>query len=247
MNNKINSGSDSYTGDNRKYKHIFFDLDHTLWDFDTNAKETLSELYTLFKLEEIIHSPFDEFYKTYLHHNAIMWDRYHKGFITTEELKWKRMWRTLIDFKVGDEVLSKEMSAKFLEILPTKTILFDYTTEILDYLLDKKYILHLITNGFEKTQWSKLNNSNISKYFTEVITSETSSCIKPSKEIFEYAINKCGAQLHESIMIGDNLDADIQGAINAGMDNIFVNHINSPVTISPTYTIYNLKELEDIL
>lgn len=234
-----------------KYRHLFFDLDHTLWDFDTNAKVTLAELYEHFKLQEIVLSPFDDFYKTYLHHNAILWDRYHKGFITTEDLKWKRMWRTLVDFKIGDEVLAKEMSAKFLEILPTKKILFDYTTEILDYLLKKKYLLHLITNGFEKTQWSKLNNSNLAKYFTHVITSEISNCIKPSKEIFEFAINRSGALIHESIMIGDNLDADIQGAINAGMDSIYVNHINAEVTIEPdirpTYTIYNLRELENIL
>jgi len=243
MNNKINSVSQKTT----KYKHLFFDLDHTLWDFDTNAKHTLSELYELFALQEIVAAPFDDFYKTYLHHNAILWDRYHKGFISPEDLKWKRMWRTLVDFKVGDELLAKQMSDKFLEVLPTKNVLFDYTSEILDYLINKKYILHLITNGFEKTQWSKLNNSNLAKYFTHVVTSEISSCVKPSKEIFEYAINKSGALLNESIMIGDNLDADIQGAVNAGMDSIFVNHINAAATVTPTYIIYNLKELENIL
>lgn len=157
------------------------------------------------------------------------------------------MQRTLLDFKIGDEVLAKNMSVKFLEILPTKKQLFEYTTEILDYLVDKKYVLHLLTNGFEKTQWSKITNSNIAKYFTNVITSEISSCIKPSKQMFEYAITKAGGLLYESIMIGDNLDADIQGAINAGMDSIFVNHINAPVTLTPTYTIYHLKELENIL
>jgi putative hydrolase of the HAD superfamily len=249
MNNKIISVEvqKDVPEQNNKYKHIFFDLDHTLWDFDTNAKETLSELYALFKLQDLNISSFEEFYKTYLHHNLILWDRYHKGFITSEDLKWKRMWRTLVDFKIGDEVLARNMSGKFLEILPSKNLLFDYTIEILDYLLNKGYILHLITNGFEKTQWSKLNNSNLAKYFTHVITSEMSSCMKPSKEIFEYAINKSGANLHESIMIGDNLDADIQGAINAGMDSIFVNHINAEATVIPTYTIYHLRELENIL
>ncbi|HEV8079323.1 MAG TPA: YjjG family noncanonical pyrimidine nucleotidase [Chitinophagaceae bacterium] len=230
-----------------KYKHLFFDLDHTLWDFETNAKEALAELYKHFKLEELIISPFDKFYTTYLHHNAIIWDRYHKGFITVDDLKWKRMQRTLLDFKIGNDPLAKEMSAKFLEILPNQKKLFDYTTEILEYLINKKYTLHLLTNGFEKTQWSKITNSNIANYFTNVITSEISSCIKPSKEMFEYAINKAGAQLNESIMIGDNLDADIQGAINAGMDSVFVNHINAATTVTPTYTIYHLKELENIL
>ena len=231
----------------KKYTHLFFDLDHTLWDFDTNAKVALSEVFEIFDIESRTATSFTDFYHIYLHHNAILWDRYHKGFISSEDLKWKRMWRTLLDCKVGVELLAKDMSAKFLEILPTKRLLFEYTIEILEYLLEKKYNMHLITNGFEKTQWSKLNNSALSKYFTHVITSEASSAVKPAKEIFEFAIKKAEASLEECIMIGDNPEADIQGAINAGMDNIFVNHINASTTLNPTFTIYNLKELEKIL
>jgi len=230
-----------------KYKHIFFDLDHTLWDFDTNARETLTEIYSIFELEKKNVSPFEEFYKKYLHHNEILWDRYHKGFITADELKWKRMWRTLLEFKIGDEQLARDISAKFLELLPVKKNLFPYTHEILDYLVAKKYQLHLITNGFEKTQWSKLNNSNLGKYFGNVITSEASNSIKPQKEIFDFAMQKAGAVIEESIMIGDNLEADIKGAMDAGMDTVFVNHINEATELKPTYIIYHLKELETIL
>ena len=229
-----------------KYKHLFFDLDHTLWDFDANAKDTLIEIYAFFKLEEKGVVPFEDFYKLYKIHNEILWDRYHKGFITGEELKWKRMWRTLLEFKIADEPLAKVMSEKFLEILPTKKILFPYTIEILDYLSEKKYQLHLITNGFEKIQWTKLNNSGLRNYFTHVVTSEKSNSLKPKKEIFEYALNEAGAQLHQSIMLGDNLDADIQGAINAGMDNVFVNHIETTTTLHPTFTITHLKQLTAI-
>ena len=229
-----------------KYKHLFFDLDHTLWDFDANAKSTLTDLYALFELDTKVAAPFDDFYRKYLYHNEILWGIYHNGLISADDLKWKRMWRTLLDFKIGDEVLSRQLSAKFLELLPTKKILFPHTTELLDYLLDKKYTLHLITNGFEKTQWSKITNSGLAKYFTHMITSETSNSLKPKKEIFEYAMNKAGASLKESIMIGDNLEADIQGAINAGMDSVFVNHINATSHLQPTYTIYHLKELESI-
>lgn len=227
-----------------KYKHLFFDLDHTLWDFDANAKESLTELYSIFDLDKKINTPFEDFYPKYLFHNEILWDIYHKGLISSEELKWKRMWRTLLDFKIADEALSKDLSGKFLEILPTKKILFPYTFEILDYLKEKKYALHLITNGFEKTQWSKLNNSGLGVYFTHVVTSEMSNSLKPKKEIFDYALTKAEATLRESIMIGDNLDADIQGAMNAGMDSIFVNHINATTNIKPTYTVTHLKELE---
>ena len=229
-----------------KYKHLFFDLDHTLWDFDANAKETLTEVYALFALEQKGVVPFEDFYKLYKIHNEILWDRYHKGFITGEELKWKRMSRTLLEFKIGDEMLAREMSEKFLEILPTKKLVFPNTFEVLDYLVHKKYQLHLITNGFENTQWKKLNNSGLNIYFTHVVTSESSNSIKPHKEIFDYALNMAGAQLSQSIMLGDNLDADIQGAMNAGMDNIFVNHIHTTTTLKPTYTITDLSELKAI-
>jgi putative hydrolase of the HAD superfamily len=216
-------------------------------DFDSNAKDSLAELYGIFELEAKLISPFESFYTTYIKHNTILWDRFEKGFITSEELKWKRMWRSLLDFKIGDEVLAKEMSAKFLEILPTKKKVFDYTFEILNYLTEKKYSIHLITNGFEKTQWSKLNNSNLAKYFTHVITSEVSNSMKPQKEIFEYALRKTNGNIGECIMIGDSPNADIQGALNYGMDTIFVNHINADCSLNPTHTIYHLKELEAIL
>lgn len=230
-----------------KYKHIFFDLDHTLWDFDANAKDSLRELYSHFSLEKKAILSFDEFYNTYLRHNTILWDRYQKGYISSDDLKWKRMWRTLLDFRVADEMLARDMSARFLEILPTRKKVFDYTFEILEYLLDKKYEIHIITNGFEKTQWQKLNNSNLAKYFKHVITSEKSNSVKPKKEIFDFAFNVTSGKPDECIMIGDNPDADIMGAINAGIDNIHVNHCKGDCSVRPTFTVYHLKELEEIL
>lgn len=229
------------------YRHLFFDLDHTLWDFDANAMETLADVYKDLDLPTAGINDFELFCKHYLHHNAVLWDRYHHGYISADDLKWKRMWRTLLEFKNGSEELAKKMSTYFLEVLPTKQNLFPYTHEILQHLKEKEYKLHLITNGFEKTQWRKLDNSQLGQYFEEVITSETSNSVKPNKEIFEYALRITGAELTESIMIGDNLDADIQGAINAGMDSIFVNHINAELKgIKPTYVITHLKELEEI-
>lgn len=229
------------------YKHLFFDLDHTLWDFDTNARISLTSIFSEFDLPGKVECSFEQFYERYLHHNKILWDRYQKGFIAAEELKWRRMWRTLLDFKIGDELLSKNLSARFLEILPVQKQLFPYTEEILTYLSNKNYKIHLITNGFEKTQWSKVKNSGLDRFISYLITSESSNSLKPKKEIFEYALSATGALLQESVMIGDNPDADIQGAINAGMDSIFVNHINAEITVKPTHTISHLKELESIL
>jgi len=232
---------------NNRYRDIFFDLDHTLWDFDTNSKITLQDVFIHYRLEQKLGANFEDFFGKYIIHNKTLWERYQKGFITAEELKWRRMWRTLLEYKMADEALSKEMSSRFLEILPTQQGMFPYAKEILAYLKDKNYEIHLITNGFEKTQWSKIRNSGINHYFTHVITSESSMSMKPEKEIFEYAVKKAGADFQSSIMIGDNLEADIAGAMNAGMDAVFVNHIKETPEISPTYTIHHLQELEQLL
>jgi putative hydrolase of the HAD superfamily len=230
-----------------RYRHIFFDLDHTLWDFETNAKDTLQELYHIHDLNAKGIHDFDAFFSRYSHHNEKLWDRYTKGFIKQDELRWKRMWLTLLDYKLADEVLSRKMSVEFLEKLPSKKAIFPYTLEILEYLKTKGYRMHLVTNGFEKVQHNKLQSSGLHAYFEAVITSEASNSLKPQKEIFDYAFKQTGAIDKESIMIGDNLDADIQGGINAGMDTVFVNHLNVTAHVQPTYTVYHLKELEDIL
>ena len=229
-----------------KYRHLFFDLDHTLWDFEANAKMTLQELYNSLQLLERGINDFELFHKNYLVHNEKLWERYRNGYIKQDELRVKRMGLALLDFKIADENLSKEMSVKFLELLPTRTILFPHAIEILEYLKNKNYELHLITNGFEKTQHSKLKYSGLGKYFNEVITSEGSNSLKPNKEIFDFAFNKTGAKPEESIMLGDSLEVDIIGAMNAGIDQVFINHLNIPINIKPTYVVNSLKELEEI-
>ena len=229
-----------------RYRHLFFDLDHTLWDFEANSRQTMEELYKTLALSERGVHDFDLFHKNYLQHNDKLWERYRNGFIKVDELRWKRMWLTLLDFKIGDESLAREMGVLFLELLPTRNILFPYTKEILQYLQKNEYVLHLITNGFEKTQHSKLKNSGLDIYFKEVITSEGSNSLKPQKEIFEYAFLKTGAHKNESIMIGDSVDVDIQGAINAGIDQVYVNHLHIEPSVQPTYIVYSLKELESI-
>lgn len=228
------------------YKDLFFDLDHTLWDFELNSKETMQELYDTHQLASIGITDFDAFFTIYIAHNHRLWDRYSKGFIKQDELRWKRIYLSLLDFKIGNEKLARDMSVDFLEILPTKKKLFPYTIEILTYLKNKNYKMHLITNGFESVQFKKINNANIAHFFNEVVTSEASNSLKPQKEIFEYALKNANAQLDQSIMIGDNESADIQGGINAGMDTIFVNHLQTVPTVPATYTITHLKELESI-
>ena len=211
----------------------------------------MSELHHALKLAERGVDDFDLFHKNYLAHNDRLWERYRNGLIRQEDLRIKRMALSLLDFKIADEELTKEMSTRFLDLLPTRTLLFPYTKEILGYLSVKGYNLHLITNGFEVTQHSKLKYSGLANFFTEVITSEGSNSLKPQKEIFEFALRKTNALPAESIMIGDTIDVDIVGAFNAGMDQVHVNHLTKePMPVidkkMPTYTVYSLQELEGI-
>lgn len=236
-----------YFASMKQYQHLFFDLDHTIWDFETNAKETLQDLYIQHALIERGINDFDGFFERYSYHNERLWDKYTKGLIKQDELRWKRMWLALLDYKIADEQLSRQMAIDFLNLLPTKKNLFPHTIEVLDYLRNKNYVMHLITNGFEAVQHNKIRNSNLEQYFTEVITSEASNSLKPQKEIFEFALQKSGASVDTSIMIGDNQEADIQGGINAGMDTVFVNHLKVIPTVKATYTIEHLQELEGIL
>jgi putative hydrolase of the HAD superfamily len=229
-----------------KYRHLFFDLDHTLWDFEANARATLLQLHESLELEKKGVYDFDLFHRNYLLHNEKLWERYRNGYIKQEELRVKRMRLALLDFKIANEALEQEMSTRFLELLPSRTILFPYAKEILQYLADKKYQLHLITNGFEKTQHSKLKFSGLSDFFTEIITSEGSNSLKPHKDIFDFALNRSGATKEESIMLGDSIEVDIIGAMNSGIDQVFINHLNIVPAIKPTYTVNSLKELENI-
>ena len=136
---------------------------------------------------------------------------------------------------------------RFLAALPTRKTLFPYTMEILQYLTGKGYRLHLITNGFEETQHSKLQYAGIGSYFGEVITSEGSGSLKPHKEIFDYALRITGAAPAESIMLGDSVEVDIQGAMGAGIDQVYVNHLRTePAVKADLYRSIHLKELEKI-
>jgi putative hydrolase of the HAD superfamily len=232
-----------------KYKHIFFDLDHTLWDFEANSCQVLEELYHEHGLESKGIASFHVFQQHFTIHNDKLWDRFRKGFINRNELRVKRFRVTLLDFKIGDEKLADVLSVQFLERLPFKTTLFPQTKDVLEYLVTKNYPIHLITNGFEETQLQKIRNSGIDHFFTHIITSESAGTLKPKKEIFDFAIAKALATTESSIMIGDALDIDVLGAYNAGIDQVHFNPLllAPNIDLKPTYTIQSLHELKEIL
>ena len=229
-----------------RYSSLFFDLDHTLWDFDTNAYHTLKELYEKYSLADRGIAPFDEFLEKYRKINHEMWGSYGKGDVTKEDLRYGRFQRALLEFGVDDESLSRAIGNDYVAISPVKTALFPFTAEVLDYL-SQKYELFILTNGFEEVQHLKLSSSGINKYFRDVITSERAGYKKPDKRMFEYAIKLAGKTPGEVLMIGDALDIDIAGARQAGIDQVYFNPSKGPHTEKVTYEIGCLSELKRLL
>jgi putative hydrolase of the HAD superfamily len=229
------------------YQHIFFDLDHTLWDFETNSGLTIEKLYHEFALDTQGISSLTDFFNSYTTHNNRLWKRYTQGFIKQDELRWKRMWFSLLDFKIADEALAKKLSAAYLDELPNRAALFPHTMETLQYLQSKDYQLYIITNGFEEVQLRKLAYSQLAPFFKEVVTSQKAQLVKPDAAIFAYTMQLAQALPEQCIMIGDNQEADIQGGINAGIDTVWVNHTQATATVPATYTITGLDQLLNIL
>lgn len=229
-----------------KYKHLFFDLDRTLWDFETNATETFTEIHNKYTLAQKGITTLDDFMEVYEKINLKLWDDYRKGQIKKEVLNVKRFALTLDNFGIDDESLSKNIARDYIELSPTKRNLFPFTIPILEYLFTK-YQMHIITNGFEEVQHKKLSNSNLSKYFTHVITSEDAGYKKPDINIFKYAYKITGALPEESLMIGDDEEVDIEGARIAGMDQVLVDYKGEVLNSLATYHITSLAELYEIL
>jgi putative hydrolase of the HAD superfamily len=230
-----------------KYTHLFYDLDHTLWDFDKNSEEAMKDGFEQLGLNTFLGVDFDTFHPQYKEVNQVYWKRFRDGHVSREDLRWKRMQATFLTFKKYDEKLVMDLSDLYLEILPTKTHLFPHAKEILDYCQAKKYQMHLITNGFEGTQKRKLANTNLTNYFGEMISSERAMKSKPHAEIFNMAMNLTDAKAEQSIMIGDHFDVDIVGAQNVGMDQIYFNPNKRLQDGKATYEISCLSELFEIL
>ncbi len=232
----------------RKYKHLFFDLDRTLWDFERNTNEVFQEMYREYRLKNLGIVDFDYFLNTYHQINNDLWDQYRVGSIKKEVLREQRFADTLLAFGVDDKVLTGAMADYYVTQSALKRHLFPYTLELLE-ALKPKYSLYIITNGFEEVQAKKLHSSGLHRYFQQVITSERAGKKKPDRHIFEYALQMASAQCAESIMIGDDLEVDIEGAAKAGIDQVYVNYRNLPLPhgIEPTYVVPDLKAVGEIL
>ncbi|MBP6039174.1 MAG: YjjG family noncanonical pyrimidine nucleotidase [Flavobacterium sp.] len=223
-------------------KHLFFDLDHTLWDFDKNSAFAFE---TIFK-ERDFEISLDDFLKIYIPRNQHYWKLYQVNQISHEDLRYFRL-KDVFDalkFEISDAIID-QISDDYINYLPEHNHLFDGAIEILDYL-KPNYKLHIITNGFASVQSKKLNNSNIVHYFDTITNSEMAGVKKPHPTIFDFALSLANASKEESLMIGDSYEADIVGAQEAGIEAVFFNEQNIEVE-NQVLQIKHLLDLKNIL
>jgi putative hydrolase of the HAD superfamily len=224
-------------------KHVFFDLDHTLWDFEKNSDLTFQKLFKDYEVGIDV----NDFLEVYKPINLKYWRLYRDEKINKENLRYQRLKEAFdaIYFEVSDELINL-LAIKYIEFLPLFSHLFDDTFEILDYLKEK-YELHIITNGFEEVQLKKMKSSKIDHYFNQIITSESVGVKKPNPRVFEYAINVANATKENSIMIGDSLEADIEGALGFGIKAVYCNFDNNKHKSDAFITITSLLEIKQYL
>lgn len=221
---------------------IFFDLDHTLWDFDRNSRYAFERVF----LRHGVNLKIDEFLVHYEPINHKYWKMYRENMITQQELRRGRLRDTF--FLMKQDISPDDIDAfakSYIDELPVNNYLFDGTLEILDHL-KRRYRLHIITNGFKEVQLLKIRNSKIDKYFTTVTTSDEVGVKKPHPDIFYSAIRKASVRPEYSLMIGDSFEADIEGARKIGMHTLFFNHRNEKISESEKI-IRHLKEIKNYL
>jgi len=223
-------------------EHIFFDLDHTLWDFDRNSALAFKEIFE----NQNIKLDVDDFLQVYMPINFKYWEQYRNNTVTKEVLRYGRLKDSFdrLKFETQDTTINL-IADNYIEYLPNNNYLLEGSLEVLDYL-SQYYKLHIITNGFEEVQHKKMQNSAILDYFDTITTSEDAGVKKPHPLIFEKAIKKSGADVSNSVMIGDNLEADIVGAHQFGLHVIHLNFSGQPVH-NQYPQIQKLKELLNYL
>lgn len=225
-----------------QYKHIFFDLDHTLWDFDKNAKASLTDVFYKFDLRRFGVKNVEHFQEIYMPINQRMWGEYRRGEIDAETVKIGRFQETFKLFNVVDHGLTKEVKEFYLKQLPVKGALMPNTLDTLNYL-KSKYELHIVTNGFRAVTDEKISFSNIGSFFKSTLSAEEVGVLKPNKEVFERALSMNNTNSTESLFVGDSIIADVEGARGVGMDQVLFNPHKKAHTSNPTYEISDIGEM----
>ena len=221
---------------------IFFDLDHTLWDFEKNSALAFE---TIFKKHDL-RFDLELFLSHYTPTNLKYWKLYRDEKISTEDLRYLRL-KEVFDLMnvVVEESTIHLLSQEYIHYLPQFNHLYEGALELLHYLFPK-YRLHIITNGFDLVQSRKLKNANIEAYFKTVTNCEMAGVKKPNPLIFEYAISKAKTVKEQTVMIGDSLEADIEGAMNIGMDVIYFNEFKNQINLEIP-NVFHLSEIKQYL
>lgn len=225
-------------------KTIFFDLDHTLWDYDTNARETLFEIYDDFQLNRGFSSA-EDFFQTYLVHNEKLWHLYNHGKINRDDIRERRFYQVIADAGIDDKKVAEDMSDQFMEVCPHKTAVMPGTYEILEHL-KPNYQMGIITNGFSDTQDIKMKKTGLDNFFEMIVTSESARARKPSAEIFNTALEESGAKAEEVVMIGDNRATDIGGALALGWKTIWYTK-EDEVAPENCWKVGHLEEIANVM
>lgn len=205
----------------KKYTHIFFDLDNTLWDFEENSYHALHAAFNHFGIRKQ-GVEFDKFFSVYSCHNSSLWEFYRQKKVVKNELKELRFQNTFDEMKIAG-VDANRMNAFYLLEMPGQNRLIDGARDLLEYLKLKGCHLYIITNGFKEVQHKKLETSNLSGYFKKIFISEDIKATKPDRKFFEYAVKSANAPKSQSIVVGDNFETDVKGALNFGIDAVFFN------------------------
>ena len=202
---------------NKKYTHIFFDLDNTLWDFKTNSRNAMKEAFKELKLDKL--TEFHVFFDIYSKHNHKLWEQYRLKEVGKKDLTRFRFQHTFDELQIHG-VDPDGMNELYLSEMPKQKVLFDGVIKTLEYLSSRKYQLNIITNGFKEVQIKKIESSGLEPYFNKIFISEEIKSHKPEREIFSYAIKSVNAKKTKSLMVGDDYDVDILGAIQYGIDAV---------------------------
>lgn len=217
---------------------IFFDLDRTLWDFETNSQTVLETLYREYNINKYFPN-FLLFFKKYKEVNEAMWQQYYKKEITKDDVRLLRFYHT-----IGEEKeMCAEMSQSYINISVYQTAVFPDAHEVLSTLKERGYHLHIITNGFTEVQHRKLRNCKLDSFFDTVTTSEDAHHHKPDIRAFQFAIKQANTNIANSAMVGDDLVTDIQGAKDTGMYTIYFNPNRINIAHTADIEIGELKSL----
>ena len=225
----------------KNYKHLFFDLDRTLWDFDQNNRNSILETYQQFRFDV----DFETFFLTYKTINKMLWDAYGRGEIKKELLHVNRFYLTFKELQVDDLLMATKFAELYSQNIEKHNALMPHANEILEFL-KPNFNLHIITNGFKEFQYRKLLKSGLEPFFDGIFISEIVGYHKPHIAFFEHVLEKTGAKKEESLIIGDDMKSDIQGAKNIGIDCVLYNPTNK-IDLEPNYRIDSLLELKAIV